>query len=319
MLSRTADNLFWIARYMERADTAARLLQVGSRISLIPTAQGFRSEWDSLLQASGMAEGFGRKYGDPVQRNLESWLFFDRDNPSSVASCITSARENGRIVRTALTTQTWDALNMAFQELRQLERQERSRLDLSMLTDWAMRQAALVRGAIDATLLRNDGYNFLNIGYYLERADNTARLMDVKYYVLLPSLELVGSGLDNYQWSMLLRALGSQRAFHWAYGGDVTAAKIADFLILNRQCPRSLITCLAGIENHLGRLAKAYRREMAVQEQARALLADLESETAERIFDEGLHEYLTRFITGTAALGGAIHDTYLSGEMRGCA
>jgi uncharacterized alpha-E superfamily protein len=85
----------------------------------------------------------------------------------------------------------------------------------------------MVRGAIDATLLRNDGYNFLNIGYYLERADNTARLMDVKYYVLLPSLDFVGSGLDNYQWSMLLRALGAQRAFHWAYGGDVTAAKIA--------------------------------------------------------------------------------------------
>ncbi|MGA0541529.1 alpha-E domain-containing protein [Neotabrizicola sp. VNH66] len=316
MLSRTADNLYWIARYMERADTAARLLEVGSRISLIPSAHGYRSEWDSLLQASGMAEGFLRKYGDPVQRNLESWLFFDRDNPSSVASSITAARENGRIVRTALTTQVWDALNTAFQELRVLERKERSRLELSELVDWVTRQTAMVRGAIDATLLRNDGYSFLNIGYYLERADNTARLMDVKYYVLLPRVEFVGSGLDNYQWSTLLRAMGAQRAFHWAYGGEVTSAKIADFLILNRQCPRSLTTCVAGIENHLSRLAKAYGRETELQDRARALLAALEAETVERIFEEGLHEYLSRFIGEAAELGGAIHEVYLSGEMR---
>jgi uncharacterized alpha-E superfamily protein len=289
---------------------------VGSRISLIPSAHGYRSEWDSLLQASGMAEGFRKKYGDPVQRNLESWLFFDRDNPSSVASCITAARENGRIVRTALTTHVWDALNVAFQELKALERAERSTLELSQMTDWVTRHANMVRGAIDATLLRNDGFNFLNIGYYLERADNTARLMDVKYYVLLPRVEFVGSGLDNYQWSTLLRAMGAHRAFHWAYGGEVTAAKIAHFLILNPQSPRSLITCVAGMANHLGRLAKAYGRETEAQAHARRMLADLEAETVERIFDEGLHEYLSRFIRDAAALGQAIHDVYLSGEMR---
>jgi uncharacterized alpha-E superfamily protein len=316
MLSRTADNLYWIARSMERADTSARLLEVGSRISLLPSAHGYRSEWDSLLQASGMAEAFRRKYGDPVQRNLESWLFFDRDNPSSVASCITAARENGRIVRTALTSQVWDALNMAFQELKALERAERSTLGLSRMTDWVMRHTAMVRGAIDATLLRDDGYNFLNIGYYLERGDNTARLMDVKYYVLLPRVDFVGSGLDNYQWSTLLRAMGAQRAFHWAYGGEVTAAKIAHFLILNPQSPRSLITCVAGMANHLGRLAKAYARETEAQARARQMLADLEGETVDRIFDEGLHDYLTRFIRDAAGLGQAIHDVYLSGEMR---
>ena len=316
MLSRTADNLYWIARYMERADTSARLLEVGSRISLLPSAQGYRSEWDSLLQATGMAAGFAAKYGDPVQRNLESWLFFDRDNPSSVASCITAARENGRIVRTALTTQVWDALNTAFQELKQLERAERSTLELSRMTDWVMRHAAMVRGAIDATLLRDDGYNFLNIGYYLERGDNTARLMDVKYYVLLPRVDFVGSGLDNYQWTTLLRAMGAHRAFHWAYGGEVTAGKIAHFLILNPQSPRSLITCIAGMANHLGRIAKAYGRETEAQAFAREMLAGLEAETVERIVDEGLHEYLTPFIGEAAALGRSIHDSYLSGEMR---
>ena len=261
MLSRTADNLFWIARYMERAETAARLLEVGSRIALLPSAGGYRNEWDSLLQASGNADAFGRKYGDPVQRNIESFLFFDRDNPSSVASCITTARENGRIVRTALTTQVWDALNTAFQELRQLERTPRSELELSRLTEWTMRHAAMVRGAIEATLLRNDGWDFLNLGYHLERADNTARLMDVKY---------VGSGLENYQWTTLLRAMSAHRAFHWAYGGEVTAAKIAHFLILNSQCPRSLITCVEEISLHLDRLAKRISLTKACTNSCRA-------------------------------------------------
>jgi uncharacterized alpha-E superfamily protein len=316
MLSRTAANLYWIARYMERADTVARLLEVGSRISLLPSAQGYRSDWDSLLQATGMAHAFAQKYGQTVQRNIESFLFFDRDNPSSVASCITAARENGRIVRTALTTQVWDALNTAFQELKQLEREERSKLELSRLTDWTMRHAAMLRGAIDATLLRDDGFNFLNIGYYLERGDNTARLLDVKYYVLLPRIDFVGSGLDNYQWTTLLRAMGAQRAFHWAYGGDVTAMKIADFLIRNPQSPRSLATCTAGLMNHLGRLANAYGRETEAQVQAQRLLAGIETATVEAIFDEGLHEFLTRYIADAAQLANAIHDSYLSGEMR---
>lgn len=316
MLSRTAGNLFWIARYIERAETAARLLEVGSRIALLPSAAGYRNEWDSLLSASGTADAFGRKYGTAVQRNLESWMFFDRDNPSSVASCLTNARENGRIVRTALTTQVWDALNTAYQELLAMERKPRSELELSRLTEWTTRHAAMVRGAIDATLLRNDGWDFLNTGFYLERADNTARLMDVKYYVLLPKVEFVGSGLDNYQWSTLLRAMSSHRAFHWAYGGEVTAPKIAHFLILNGQCPRSLITCVEGMNAHLDRLARGYHRKTAAQQNARNLFAALAEMRTEDVFEEGLHEFLTRFIRQIADLGMDIHNSYLNGDVR---
>ena len=316
MLSRTADNLYWIARYMERAETAARLLQVGARIAMLPTAHGYRNDWDSLLRASGNADGYAAKYGEFAQSDIESYLFFDRDNANSVASCLTAARESGRIVRTALTTQVWDALNTAFQELRQIEHQPRAAQELSHLTDWVMRHTAMVRGAIDATLLRNDGYNFLNIGYYLERGDSTARLMDVKYYVLLPRADYVGSGLDNDQWSMLLRAMSAHRAFHWAYGGEITSAKIAHFLILNPQCPRSLITCVAGMNNHMARLAKLYGRETLAQSAAARLLSDLDAQSPDKIFEEGLHEYLSRFIRETANLGVIIHNSYLSGDMQ---
>jgi uncharacterized alpha-E superfamily protein len=317
MLSRTADNLFWIARYIERAETAARLLDVGARIALLPNeGQGHLTEWDSLLRATGTADAFARKYGEPVQRNLESHLFFDRDNPASVASCITRARENGRIVRTALTAQVWDALNTAFAELRALERMPRSELGQDRLSDWTMRQAAIVRGAIDGTLLRNDGYDFLQIGYNLERADNTARLLDVKYFVLLPKADFVGTGLDNYQWMTLLRALSSPRAFHWAYGGEVTAAKIAHFFLLNPQCPRALVTCLQEVELHLSRLAHTYGRDPAALAQAREMRARLEALRIEEVFDIGLHDVLSDFIAQIAQLGGAVHAAYLSGDTR---
>jgi uncharacterized alpha-E superfamily protein len=317
MLSRTADNLFWIGRYMERAETMARLLEVGSRIALLPsTGHGYRSEWDSLLQASGTAEGFAEKYGDATQRNIESYLFFDRDNSSSIVSSLERARENGRIVRTALTSQVWDALNSAFQELRQLERQPRSELELSRLTEWTMRHAAMVRGAIDATMLRNDGYAFLGLGYALERADSTARLMDVKFYVLLPRVEFVGTGIDTYQWTMLLRALSVHRAVHWAYGGDITATKVAHFLILNRQCPRSLLTSIEVVNGHLDYLSRIYGRGTNAQKCSRAMLAKLAEMTVEEAFEEGLHEFLTRFIQDVSDLSARVSETYLSGEAR---
>ncbi len=317
MLSRTAENLFWIGRYIERAETMARLLEVGARIALMPSAgHGYRSEWESLLQASGTAEGFASKYGDPVQRNIESYLFFDRDNPSSVVSCLERARENARIVRTALTAQVWDALNSAFQEMRKLERKPRSELELTELTEWVNHQAASIRGAMDATLLRNDGYSFLNLGFSLERADNTARLIDVKYFVLLPSVDFVGSGLDNYQWQTLLRAFSALRAFHWAYGGDITAAKIAHFLILNRQSPRALISALETTRDHLDALAKDYGKTGPAQLRARALLGELSDTRVEDIFEEGLHEFLTRFIREVGELSDMVHNAYLSGDAR---
>ncbi len=317
MLSRTAANLFWIGRYMERAETGARLLALGARNSLIPNiGGGFRNEWESVLAAGGHAGAFADKYGEPVQRNIESFLFFDQDNPSSVASCVDAARENGRIVRTALTGQVWDALNSGFQDMREMRRTERSKLQLSDLIDWTTRQAALVRGAIEDTQLRNDGYDFLHLGYALERADATARLLDVKYYVLLPQLDYVGSGFDNYQWSTILRAMSAHRAFNWAYGGEVSPAKIADFLILNRKSPRALITSAEDAMWHLDRLARGYGRTTEAQTRSRAIVGELVEMTIEDIFDEGLHEFLTRILNEVAGLSAIINEVYLSGETR---
>ncbi|MBJ3762076.1 alpha-E domain-containing protein [Maribius pontilimi] len=317
MLSRTADNLYWIARFIERAETNARLLEVGARNAMLPdTAGGNRNEWESVLMASGTKQAFDAKYGQAVERNVETHLFFDQDNPSSVASCLSGARENGRIVRTALTTQVWEALNTAHSELADLARTERSQLSTTDLIDWTLRTCSLIRGAGLATQLRNDGYDFTNIGHYLERADSTARILDVKYYVLLPDVAFVGSGLDNYQWRTVLRAMNATRAFHWVYGGEVNATKIVDFLVLNRQAPRSLINAADGVQSHLDRLAKNYGKRTDAQDRADALVGKLDTATTERIFDEGLHEFLRGVIRDVNALGQSVHENYLSGDAR---
>ena len=317
MLSRTAANLFWMTRFLERSETTARLLDMGFRNALLPnTGGGYRNEWSAILQSKGALDEFTAKYGELKQRNIESYLFFDLDNPSSVSSCITAARENARIVRTALTSQVWDAINLSYQELKALARRERSSLEVPELTDWSLRTAALIRGAIEATQLRNDGYRFMNLGYAVERADNTARLLDVKYYVLLPSVAYIGSGLDNYQWTTLLRALSAHRAYNWAYGGDLTAAQIAHFLILNPKFPRSLLSCCMEVNEHLDHLARIYNRSTPAQEAARTLLGELAEARIEDVFDEGLHEFLSRMISENAGLGQCIQDQYLIGDAR---
>jgi len=317
MLSRTAANLYWIGRNIERAEANARLLEVGARNALIPdTGGGFRNEWDAVLRASGTAADFAERYGETVQRNIETHLFFDLRNPSSVAACIERARENGRIVRTALTRQMWYALNIAHQEMREMARTERSKLSISDMVDWTVRVVALLRGSVEDTMLRKDGYDFLNIGTALERADSTARILDVKYFVLLPHIGFVGSGLDNYQWRTILRALSLERAVTWAYGGEITPQKIADFLILNRASPRSILTSVETLSHHLDRLARGYGRSSPAQEAARRLHAELAEARIEHVLDEGLHEFLSRMIDALAGLAGTVQSTYFSGEMR---
>lgn len=314
MLSRTASNLFWMGRHMERAETASRLLEVGSRITLLPnTTEGYQNEWESLLRASGTARLFADSYGEVTEDNMARFMFFDRNNPSSVASCIEKARESGRIVRTALTSRVWDALNVAFQETRRLQP---GKVDAADLSDFVARHTAMVRGAIDSTQLRSDGFHFMKLGYALERADSTARILDVKYFVLLPRVEFVGSGLDNYQWQVILRAMSAHRAFHWAYGGDVSAGRVAHFLILNGESPRSIITSVHEALWHLDMLAKRYGDAVptTARDKARGLAERLQGNDIETIFDAGLHEFLTDTIGEIGEIASAVQTDYFYGR-----
>ena len=299
MLSRTAENLFWSARYIERADSLARLLEVGYRISLIPnTERGYTNEWESILETSGIKDEYLKKYKTISKENIIFFLLFDTKNSSSVKNCIKTARENIRMVRTAVTLEVWNAINSSYHELdKNLKDTKNILKDLPEIIEWIKKQVNLIRGTILNTQLINDGYDFLILGTYFERADFTARIINVKYFILLPSINYVGGDIDNFQWSLMLRSISSFRAFKWAYGGqEITYTKIIDFLILNMTCPRSLIFSIEKINHHLGRLSKFYKQTSTSNKKMTLMYKKIKNLNAHKITEIGLHEFLKSFI-----------------------
>ena len=299
MLSRTAENLFWSARYIERADSLARLLEVGYRISLIPnTESGYINEWESILETSGIKKLYSQKNKEIKKEKIIYFLLFDLENPSSITNCIKNARENIRMVRTAVTLEVWNAVNSSYHGLAQNIKQTKNVLkELPEIIEWVKKQVNLIRGTILNTQLINDGYDFLILGTYFERADFTARIINVKYFILLPSVNYVGSDVDNFQWSMMLRSISSFRAFKWAYGEEnISYIKIIDFLILNMTCPRSLIFSIEKIDHHLERLTKFYNQKSAAKSKVKLLHNKFKRLDADKISDLGLHEFLKTFI-----------------------
>ncbi len=299
MLSRTAENLFWSARYIERADSLARLLEVGYRISLIPnTEKGYTNEWESILETSGIKNEYLKKNKTISKEKIIFFILFDPENPSSVKNCIKVARENIRMVRTAVTLEVWNAVNSSYHELdKNLKDTKNILKELPEIIEWIKKQVNLIRGTILNTQLINDGYDFLILGTYFERADFTARIINVKYFILLPSINYVGGDIDNFQWSLMLRSISSFRAFKWAYGGqEITYTKIIDFLILNMTCPRSLIFSIEKINHHLGRLSKFYKQTSTSQKKIALMYKNIKNLSASKITDIGLHEFLKSFI-----------------------
>ena len=311
MLSRTAEYLYWISRYMERAETTARLLDVGYRMSLFPNLSGYNNEWESVLAASGAIDSYKKKYNDIVQKHVEDYLFFDEENPSSVYNCILNARNNALVVRTSFTPESWLAINKAYQEIINFKQNKYSTSDLPNLTEWTIEQVNLFRGTINS-LLRNDGYNFLLLGLFVERADNSARLLDVKYFVLLPKPEYIGSNIDNMQWSILLRSLSSFRAFRWAYDGEITATKIADFLVLNDNCPRSLSFCIQNIVEHLINLKCSPLKVNKIYDTLKDLNTTIQQEKIETIIEYGLHEFVSIFINKISSVDKDIQKEFFN-------
>ena len=316
MLSRTAENLFWSARYIERADSLARLLEVGYRISLIPnTKSGYINEWESILETSGIKETYLQQNNKIKKEKIISFLLFDANNPSSIKNCIKNARENIRMVRTAVTLEVWNAINSTFHDLESNIQSTKNILkELPEIIEWVKKQVNLIRGTILNTQLINDGYDFLILGTYFERADFTARIINVKYFILLPSVNYVGSEVDNFQWSMMLRSISSFRAFKWAYGEEqINYIKIIDFLILNMTCPRSLIFSVEKINHHLERLSTFYKQKTKAKTQVKLMYRDLKKMDANKISDIGLHEFLRLFIQDINLIYSNLEKKYFFG------
>src|ERR1700748_786350 len=313
MLSRTAENLYWLARYVERAKYIARTIDATLRVTALPAAYiGKTNEWESALLTAGVSYGFYQKYNDANETNVVEYLSFAPENPSSIRNCIEASRLNSRSVRTALTSEMWDTINGAWIELQEVwSKGTSTREELARFLRLVQETSLRFDGSAYRTMLRNDAYWFSRLGLHLERADNTARILDVKYHVLLPEEEHVGGPLDFYQWSSILRSVSALTAYHWVYRETLKPWLIADLLILNESLPRSLASCYSNLVRSLDQLGVDYGRQGPAQRHARGIRNRLGNSRMGDIFQRGVHEFIQEFILDNGRLGEIIAKQYL--------
>jgi uncharacterized alpha-E superfamily protein len=309
MLGKTANGLFWMYRYMERAENTARLIETGQRIALTRLNQS-DDEWSSVLQSADCLHGF-RAAHDEISRDLAvDWMLRSKDNPSSVVSSVNAARQNARLVRTAITGEVWEAVNSAYMSLKTTLARKVSERDLPSVLRLIRHHAALVRGVTHGTMLRNDIYDFARLGTFLERADNTARILDVKYYVLLPSARSVGTSIDNVQWESILRSVSAKGGFRMEYGAGGGPREIAAFLILDKRMPRSLSFCAGKLQDNLSYLGGVDDAGALSRERVAALEHGLMSRSIDDIFEFGLHEFLQKTLKDLSGISRQIEQDF---------
>ncbi|MGE4430090.1 MAG: alpha-E domain-containing protein [Sphingobium sp.] len=308
-LGKTAGGLFWMFRYLERSENLARLIEAGLRISL--TRGGAAGEeWRSVISTAGLTQAYEAGHDGYEAPQVVNYLLRDKSHGGSVLCMIEQARDNGRIVRTAITREVWEATNECYIMARAMLARPVREADLPDILAAIRRHSALVRGALHGTMLRNDIYNFARLGTFLERADNSARILDVKYYLLLPSIAHVGSLLDNSQWETVLRSLSAMHSFRWLHPGDARPIDIARFLILDGRFPRSITFCIRKMHENLCWLEREYGERLASQNISQQLIDHIEQASIERIFDSGLHEFLQAFMIENRKLAQQIEGDY---------
>lgn len=310
MLGRTANGIFWMFRYLERAENTARLLDAGFRMALTRGADAANEEWRSVLATMGQQQAYDKMHDGYDGMQVCNFVLREKANPQTVLSMIESARNNARMARSSITLEVWEAVNEGWMTVRDLLARPARESTLGQILGAIRRQSSLVRGATYGTMLRNDIYRFARAGTFIERADNTSRILDVKYHLLLPSLAHVGSSLDSTQWDNVLRSLGGERAYRWLNAGRIDPPGMAEFLILDGRFPRSLAFCYTELVENLEALAREYGREGSSCGKARAAAMALREQDIEGIFDIGLHQFLLNFIGENQRIASAIGADY---------
>lgn len=315
MLSRAANNLYWMSRHIERAENTARLLDVTYRMSLLPyriheTEQSWAEPWALPLVINGLASTYYLRYpGALSPDNVLRFMVLDSSNPSSLYSCIQSARENARTVRGAITSEMYEDINAAWLDMRNQDFDRLNAGKLGEFFDWVKMRSHQFRGVTFGTMLRDEGYSFIRLGTFIERADNTARLLDVKYHTLLPSAADVGGAVDYYQWGALLRSLSAFDSYRKVYRDLITPTKVAELLVLRDDVPRSLHACMNDIYDILQSLGSESSRES--ERMAGELHAQLHYGRTGQIIALGLHEYLMAFLDKLQSLTAEINRDFL--------
>ncbi|HCI54157.1 MAG TPA: hypothetical protein DE312_12715 [Gallionella sp.] len=309
MLSSTADHLYWMARSMERAENTARMLDVTYRMSLLKRALiEPHHEWRAMLSISGLHEDFEARYDVPSADNVLHFMALDEKNPGSIYNSIFKARENARAVRGSITSEMWETLNSTWLEMRRIQGDGIAADGVSRFFDWVKERSHLSRGIAHGTMLRDNTFRFIRLGNFLERADNTARILDVKYHILLPSPKDVGGAADYYQWSSVLRSVSAFESYRRVYRDQITPKRVAELLILRPDMARSLITCVDEVNRLLHEIDGPRASELL--NRCGLLRTRLHAETIDGIFDYGLHEYLSEFLEQIYELGNLINTAY---------
>lgn len=310
MLSRVAESLFWLGRYTERAENYARFIDVNINLS-IDLPPGLKEQWEPLVTTTGDRDLFLKSYDSFSKENVIRFLAFDSKNPSGIISCVKLARENARIIRESISKETWETLNDLYYFMDKLEKKKVWKKDDSLDCFKQIKNYfQLLNGIADDTVPRTEGWYFSKMGQFLERADKTSRMLDVKYHFLLPSTQEVGSPLDFLHWTALLKSVSAYNSYRRFYGA-IKATSIVDYLVLNRYFPRSIFFCLINVENCLHEISESSRGFSNPAEKAIGnLRAEVEFSDINDIFSYGLHEYLDKIQEKFNEVSIAINDQY---------
>ena len=323
MLSRTADHQFWMARYMERAENTARMLDVNYQASLLPqAADAAEKGWKGLLGISELTVDFAKHYGNVTPDNVMRYMVSDAENGSSIRNCLQAARENARAVRGTLTTEVWETQNQTWLEFQRMVASESFLRDPSNLFEWVKFRSHLSRGVTVGTMLQDEAFHFLRIGSFLERADNTARLLDVKFHAVESEYHGFATNgattgvaaardieVDFYHWSNILRSVSAFEVYRKVYRNVIRPEKVAELLILRPDMPRSLAACMHEVVTNLKRVANEQSAETL--RRAGRLQSDLQYGRIDEILATGLHAYLTQFLDRVGTLGVGISRDFL--------
>ncbi len=316
MLSRTADHLFWMARYMERAENTARMLDVNYQTSLLPqSADSVVQAWDSLLSISELNWSFSKKYQEVTPENVMDFMVRDETNGSSIIACLRAARENARAVRGVLTTEVWETQNQTWLELSNALRNGAFESDPAAFFERVKVRSHQSRGVTVGTMLADEALHFMRIGTFLERADNTARLLDVRFQALAggdyfgPGTADEGQDVDFYHWSAILRSVSGFEIYRRVYRNVIRPEKVAELLILRADMPRSLAACMNEALSNLRLVANEQSSETL--RRAGRLRSDLQHGRIDEILATGLHAYLTQFLDRVNDLGVGISRDFL--------
>ena len=308
MLSRTADHLFWMSRYIERAESLARLLDVTWQMSLVPQSlEAANQNWNAIIALNSLEEKFADRYSAVNAENVLRFMVSDTGNHASILSCLRLTRENAHAVRGTITSEMWETMNSTWLEAREKSFEQIANAGVGEFFDWVKMRSSLSRGTTLGTLLQDEAYHFIRLGTLLERADNTARILDVKYHVLRPLGD--EGATDFYQWGALLRSVSAFEVYRKAYRDVITPERVAELLMLRSDMPRSLHFCMNGVVKNLDLIAN--RQSGEIQRQAGLLHAQLHYARIEDILERGLHEYLTDFMDRIYLLGDGISRTFL--------